>query len=73
MMKQLEFHNEPQIFTTGAFLNPMKVIDSEGKEIWVWYVSEFIDDSFNEDGEIYNPNETAGSLEELLIDTTADE
>ena len=40
-MKPLIFDNESIIYTTGAFLKPMKVTDSEGKEIWVWYVSEF--------------------------------
>ena len=59
------FDNEPIIFTTGAFLKPLKVIDSEGKEIWVWYVSEFIDDTF-QDGEVYNPQEFANSKEELI-------
>lgn len=64
-MKQLIFDDSPSIFTTGAFLKPMKVKDSEGKEIWVWYVSEFIDDSFL-DGGIYNPQETANSKDELI-------
>jgi len=70
-MKPLIFDNEPIIYTTGAFLKPMKVTDSEGKEIWVWYVSEFNEDSFK-DGEIYNPKEFAKSKVELLVDTTAD-
>lgn len=68
-MKNIEFHNEPQIFTTGAFLKPMKVIDSEGKEIWTWYVSEFTDSSFK-DGEEYNPKENAVSFEELVTEIT---
>ncbi|MDR0793722.1 MAG: hypothetical protein LBE82_10470 [Chitinophagaceae bacterium] len=71
-MKPLKFHNNPQIFTTGAFLQPMKVTDSEGKEIWVWAVEKFEDSSFY-DGEEYNPKEVAESLDELLIDTTGDE
>lgn len=66
-MKSIEFQNEPQIFTTGAFLKPMKVTDSEGKEIWVWYVSEFIDNSFK-DGEEYNPKENAVSFDELVTE-----
>lgn len=64
-MKQLEFHNEPQIYTTGAFLKPMKVTDSSGKEIWVWYVSEFVESSFK-NGEEYNPTENAETFEELI-------
>lgn len=58
------FDIEPKIHTTGAFLQPAKIIDSSGKEIWIWYVSEFTDDSFL-NGEIYNPKEAANSKEEL--------
>jgi hypothetical protein len=61
----IRFENEPKIFTTGAFLQPLRVKDSEGKDIWIWYVSEFIDDSFK-DGEVYNPKETANTLVELI-------
>lgn len=64
-MKQLIIDDSPSIFTTGAFLKPMKVTDSEGKEIWVWHVSEFMDDSFL-DGKTYNPQETANSKKELI-------
>ena len=67
-MSNLKFDNEPIIYTTGAFLKPMKVTDSEGKEQWVWYVSEFVEDSFLQ-GEIYNPKEFANSKDELLIDS----
>lgn len=63
-MKQ-EFHDEPKIHTTGAFLQPVKITDSKGKEIWIWYVSEFTDDSFL-NGEVYNPQETANSKDELI-------
>jgi len=65
-VKPIIFDNEPVIYTTGAFLKSMKVTDSEGKEIWIWYVSEFNEDSFK-DGEIYNPQEFANSKENLLI------
>jgi hypothetical protein len=65
-MKQ-EFHIEPKIFTTGAFIQPMKVTDSEGKKIWLWYVSEFTDDSFL-NGEVINPKENAKSEEELIAE-----
>ncbi|MDR0612456.1 MAG: hypothetical protein LBG45_03045 [Dysgonamonadaceae bacterium] len=61
----------PIIFTTGAFLQPMKVITDNGKEQWIWTVSEFIDDSYK-NGEIYNPNEYANNLSELLENTTAE-
>ncbi|MDR1837015.1 MAG: hypothetical protein LBQ89_05085 [Treponema sp.] len=55
------------IFTTGAFLRPMKVKDDDSKEYWVWTVSEFVDDSFK-DGEVYNPKETARNLGGLLAE-----
>ena len=55
-----------QIHTIGAFLSPLKVTDSEGKVFWVWHVTEFTDDSYDEYGEVYNPVEIAKSREELL-------
>lgn len=58
---------EPAIYTTGALLKPMKVINSNGKEIWLWYVSEFVDDSFN-DGEVFNPKEFSFSKSKLLTE-----
>lgn len=64
-MNPINFDHEPIIFTTGAFLKPMQIIDSKGKDQWIWYVSEFTEDSFS-DGEIYNPKEFATSKEELL-------
>ncbi|MDR1484316.1 MAG: hypothetical protein LBT09_05790 [Planctomycetaceae bacterium] len=63
---------DPQIYTTGAYLRPLKTVDSEGNEMWVWYVEKFEgDDSFKDD-EIYNPVEVANSLEKLLVDATAE-
>ena len=69
-MKSLIIENEPIIQTNGAFLKPIKVTDSEGKEIWLWYVSEFTDDSFDENGEIFNPKEYANTKLELLTQDT---
>jgi hypothetical protein len=63
--------SEPTIFTTGAFLRPMQVKDVEGKVFWIWSVAGFEDDSFY-DGKIYNPVAVANSLDELLVDTTAE-
>jgi len=57
----------PTIFTTGAFLQPTKIKNVNGTEYWIWAVTEFIDDSFN-NGEVYNPKEYANTLEELLQD-----
>ncbi|NUO09500.1 MAG: hypothetical protein HUU08_12615 [Candidatus Brocadia sp.] len=64
-MKPIIFDNEPIIYTIGAFLKPLQVTDSEGREIWVWYVSEFDEGSFK-DGKPYNPKEFANSKKELL-------
>ena len=64
-----ETHNK-KIFTTGAFLQPMKVKDVKGNDFWIWAVEKFENSSFY-DGDEYNPSEVAGSLEELLIDKTA--
>ncbi len=66
-MRKVIFDTEPMIYTTGAFLQPMKVTDSEGKEIWVWYVSEFNEDTFR-DGEHYDPKEFGNSKEELILE-----
>jgi len=66
-MSNVEFQNNPQIFTTGSFLKPMKIIDDNGKEFWVWYVSEFIDDTYK-DGLPYNPQENATSYDKLVLE-----
>jgi hypothetical protein len=62
--------NEDLIYTTGALLRPQKVTDKLGNVLWMWTVAEFTEDSFK-DGIVFNPAETAESLEALLIDTTA--
>jgi len=66
-MKQLSpnIESQIQIYTTGAFLKPIKIIDSEKKEVWIWYVSEFTDDSFTE-GKTFNPPENAETLNKLV-------
>lgn len=66
------FDNKPLIYTTGAFLKPVKVIDSEEKEIWFWCVTEFIEDSYS-DGKIFNPKEFANTQAELIVNTTEDD
>lgn len=55
---------EPLVFTTGAFLKPMRTT-FEGRAIWLWTVTEFIDDSFK-DGLVYNPPEFGETKENLL-------
>ncbi|GMO42555.1 MAG: hypothetical protein Ta2F_18440 [Termitinemataceae bacterium] len=56
----------PKIFTTGAFLSPLKTENADGNEKWVWTVSEFIDDSFL-NGEVYNPLVASDSNDELIM------
>ena len=58
---------KPVIFTTGAHLLPMNVKNEDGKEYWIWAVSEFVDESFK-NGEVFNPKETAENLEILLTE-----
>ena len=53
------------IYTTGAFLYPVKVTGSNGNTEWLWAVSQFEDDSYL-DGEICNPVESADSIKKLL-------
>ena len=65
MIYNAEIHNK-RIYTTGAFVQPMKVKDVNGDDFWIWAVEKFEDSSFY-DGDEYNPSEVAGSLEELLI------
>jgi hypothetical protein len=63
----INFTDAPVIFTTGAFLKPLKMTDKAGKDIWVWFVSEFIDDSFL-NGEVYNPPEFGNSKNKLITE-----
>ena len=54
-----------KIFTTGAFLRPVKVKDDNGNDVWLWAVSQFEDDTYL-DGETCDPVERADLIEELL-------
>ena len=53
------------IYTTGAFLFPVKVIRDNGNPEWLWAVSQFEDDSYL-DGKICDPVESAETIEQLL-------
>jgi len=57
---------EPEIFTTGAKLVPMKVYVN-GMLKFVWVVREFIDDSFF-DGDLCNPVTLVDSIKNLVSD-----
>lgn len=65
---------EPMIYTTGAFLRPMKTPcdNSETGFVWRWVVTEFEGGDSFLDGNIYNPPESAYTEKELLINTTPD-
>ncbi|MFQ5825485.1 MAG: hypothetical protein ACE5JB_15710 [bacterium] len=68
-MRIVQSQYDKLIFTTGAFLKPIKVVEVSGEEVWMWQVVEFVDDSFK-DGNVFNPNEFADSIGNLFIDTT---
>jgi hypothetical protein len=53
------------IYTTGAFLAPVNVIDCDGDAVWMWAVTQFEDDSYL-DGKICDPIEKAETPEKLL-------
>ena len=54
----------PIIFTTGAFLTPVKIM-RDGIETWRWIVAEFVDDSYH-DGQYCNPVELALDQDKLF-------
>ena len=64
MDKNYQF-DDPVLYTTGAYIQPLKVVDSLGNETWFWVISEFVDDSFH-DGEVFNPRENGFTKQELL-------
>lgn len=70
-MDTVMINHEPIIYTTGAHLSPIKAV-IDGEERWMWTVSEFGDDSFK-DGDVFNPPESANTLEELLTNTSEEE
>jgi len=57
---------EPILYTTGAHIQPPKVVDEAGNEKWFWVVSEFDGDTFL-DGETFNPAENGLTRQELLL------
>jgi hypothetical protein len=65
LLKQNATITEPVLFTTGAFIQPMRITDENGNEKWVWVVSEFVDDTFW-DGDVHNPREYGETDNELL-------
>lgn len=65
MKPTFEF-DEPILYTTGAYIQPMKLTKENGGEVWVWIVREFDDDTFL-DGDLHNPKEYGDTKEELLF------
>jgi len=60
------------MYTTGAYLKPMMVKNEDGKELYVWVVTEFSDSGFL-DGKDYDPIETADNLETLISNRDYDQ
>jgi hypothetical protein len=60
-------NNHTTIYTTGAYLQPVKITGKDGRETWRWLVSGFNDDTYL-DGNLCNPVETAEMADGLLID-----
>ncbi|MGI9056316.1 MAG: hypothetical protein ACR2F2_11005 [Pyrinomonadaceae bacterium] len=54
---------EPRIYTTGAYLVPMRVAVN-GESRYVWVVDEFEDDSFAD--KLISPNVYAQNITDLL-------
>ncbi len=65
MNKQINLSDTDKIFATGVFLQPVKCTINNIDQ-WRWVAVGFEDDSFY-DGEIINPNEFAGRMEDLII------
>ncbi|MBT4483412.1 MAG: hypothetical protein HOC71_07015 [Candidatus Latescibacteria bacterium] len=63
-MKLSKTQKEELIFTTGAFLKPIKVAKASGEETWTWQVVEFVDDSYK-NGHLFNPKEFADNINNL--------
>jgi len=56
------------LYTTGAYLYPQMFVIS-GQEIWVWVVSQFVEDSYQGDnrGDVCNPPTGAETREKLMV------
>jgi hypothetical protein len=63
--------NRP-VFTTGAYVFPIKRVNDAGEKYWIWTVGEFTDDCYDEDGHVFNPSESAPTLKELMVNIATD-
>ena len=64
MKSQLE--ESLEIYTTGAYLKPLKSFDDLGNELWVWCVSNFDADSFK-NGQSINSVEKSNKKDGLIL------
>ncbi len=56
--------SKPRIYTTGAYLVPMKIVEGD-KHRFVWVVDQFADDTYKKDG-ICSPKAYSFEKEEML-------
>lgn len=52
------YHDPAEIYATGAFLVPRKLIDETGRPYWGWVVDRFDGDCFI-DGDVCDPRAIA--------------
>ncbi len=64
-MKQHFQFDQPVLYITGAFIQPVKYIKENGDEVWLWVVNEFDGDTFH-NGDVQNPREYGDTKAELL-------
>lgn len=57
--------NQPRIYTTGAYLVPMRVV-VDGEPRYVWVVDEFEDDTYNDEGVCVSMNVYATDISKLF-------
>lgn len=57
-----------RLFTMGAHIEPVEVTTGE----WVWMVTEFKDDTFDDGGELFNPIQCSDTESGLTKDRIAE-
>jgi hypothetical protein len=62
----MDVRENDEIFTTGAFLRPIKCVIN-GVEQWRWVVIGFENDNYF-NGELINPMEYASHIKDLVRD-----
>jgi hypothetical protein len=59
-------NEKSNIYTTGAFAQPVEMKDYKGKTMWRWVITGFEDDSYF-NGFIYSPVVSAETCEGLVL------